>query len=231
MPYVVNEKQKGRICSLCNDRPAFSKGLCQICLSRERNRKKCESEGREYKPRNYDPKILSKLIEEVRSSGCTYDPIPPQPFNSSIHMEIVIDGNKCWIDKDDKHLLGDWTWRVNSDGYLVRKSLGKSYQLHRQVNQTPDGMITDHINGNKLDNRRCNLRSVTNQQNSFNRICRGEAKGVSHFKKNGKWRVQITFNQHNYHGGYFETEDQARRAYNDAARYLFGQFARLNNVD
>jgi len=67
----------------------------------------------------------------------------------------------------------------------------KKVYMHRVVNNTPDNLQTDHINHNQLDNRRINLRSVTNQQNAFNaslnKANTSGTKGVSWSKerKNG----------------------------------------------
>jgi hypothetical protein len=68
----------------------------------------------------------------------------------------------------------------------------------------------DHINGIRDDNRICNLRSVTSQQNQWNRIT---AKGYYWNKKNKKWRAQIKLDKKVIHLGYFITEEEARTAY------------------
>jgi hypothetical protein len=68
----------------------------------------------------------------------------------------------------------------------------------------------DHINGIRDDNRICNLRSVTNQQNSFNRK---KAKGYYWDKRDNKWVSQIVINYKKIHLGYSNTEEEAREAY------------------
>ena len=68
----------------------------------------------------------------------------------------------------------------------------------------------DHINGNRTDNRICNLRSVTNQQNSMNRI---KAKGYYWCEERNKWCSQITLNNKTINLGYFEKEEDARNTY------------------
>lgn len=77
------------------------------------------------------------------------------------------------VDACDYEFLRQWVWRVNSEGYVIRTVNidGKSYQrrIHRIIADAPDGVMVDHINGNKLDNRRCNLRYANTQQNSLNR--------------------------------------------------------------
>ena len=68
----------------------------------------------------------------------------------------------------------------------------------------------DHINGIRNDNRICNLRSVTNQQNHFNRT---KAKGYTWFKRDSKWMSKIKVNSKTIHLGYYNTEQEARNAY------------------
>jgi hypothetical protein len=68
----------------------------------------------------------------------------------------------------------------------------------------------DHINGIRDDNRICNLRPVTNQQNQWNQI---NAKGYYWYKRQNKWKSQIKFNKKTIGLGYFNTEEEARNAY------------------
>jgi len=108
-------------------------------------------------------------------------------------------------------------------------------RLHRIIMNCPKEMVVDHINGDTLDNRKCNLRVCTNAQNimnSFphkNKSC--EFKGVCFSKKYKKWQSQITFEKKNYFLGYFENKVDAAIVYNNAAIKYFGEFARLNEVN
>jgi len=68
----------------------------------------------------------------------------------------------------------------------------------------------DHINGIRHDNRICNLRSVTHQQNQWNRT---KAKGYCWFKRDNKWMSTISLNSKTIHLGLFDTEQEARNAY------------------
>jgi len=101
--------------------------------------------------------------------------------------------------------------------------------MHRLIMGNPQGMEVDHINGNGLDNRRCNLRVVTTSQNQANqhaRRGRSSFKGV--FKQRSRWRARIHVQQKGINLGSFLTEEEAARAYDAAALHYFGEHACLN---
>ncbi len=104
------------------------------------------------------------------------------------------------------------------------------YKLKRKLKHWEN---TDHINGNGLDNRRCNLRLCDQSKNGGNRKKQNKKtssiyKGVSWSKRCKKWRTQIKVNKKPRHIGYFESETKAGKAYDEAAIKYFGEFARLN---
>ena len=74
------------------------------------------------------------------------------------------------IDDADRPLVDGGWWRLNSNGYLIGydNDTGKPVLLHRAIMRPPKSLVVDHINGNKLDNRRSNLRIVTYRVNSLN---------------------------------------------------------------
>lgn len=96
--------------------------------------------------------------------------------------------------------------------------------------------IVDHINGDTLDNRKCNLRIATLSQNRANgrkiKPKSSKYKGVSMVpRKNGvKWEAYIFSNYVKTHLATCETEEQAARIYNRAAKKVWGEFARLNVI-
>lgn len=144
-------------------------------------------------------------------------------------------GKFALVDDEDYAEISKFKWH-SSHGYAQagKKVSGKwvMIYLHRVVNMTPAGMYTDHINGNKLDNRRGNLRTCTKSQNSMNRGAtkqnRNGIKGVSYISSRRKWGVQIEYGGKSKRIGYFDSSNEALLAYNIAAKKYHGEFARLN---
>lgn len=131
------------------------------------------------------------------------------------------------------------SWRLDSHGYAIKsiKENGKTknISLHHVVYKKPDkGMVIDHINRNKLDNRRENLREVSYSLNSANRSRRKSAKenrpypGVRRVKnrKTGKmydtWEVAIKFKGKFEYTGYFNNVDDAIKKRKKLEKQLYG---------
>ena len=98
----------------------------------------------------------------------------------------------------------------------------------------PVGFVVDHKNMNNLDDRKKNLRICTVSQNNCNKekASRNKSgyKGVLWCKWHKKWRSVIMFNGKASYLGYFVDKKDAAIAYNTAAKYLHGKFARLNKI-
>ena len=122
------------------------------------------------------------------------------------------------VDACDRQMLEAMgKWHVSDTGYCMKRKNKKLVRMHRIIMNPPDSMQVDHINGNRLDNRRCNLRIVTNQQNSWNRR---DPKGYSWHKKANKWMAHIKVSYKDIYLGLFDTEEEARQAYLDAKQEL-----------
>lgn len=148
------------------------------------------------------------------------------------HSEIVIGQSRILIDSQDVDLINKYTWGVVTNGYVYtqrRVGGGRKIRisLHRFLIGTPEGMDTDHINNNRLDNRRSNLRICTTSQNLMNR---GKLNGSNPYKgvdktKNGK---RFSARIQGKRIGTFQTAEEAAMAYNNRAKELFRDFAKLN---
>lgn len=150
--------------------------------------------------------------------------------------QIPLPNGDCTVvDDEDFDVLNRHKWSVTNKGYVVRagpRPKRRQILLHRVVNQTPDGLQTDHINGNKLDNRRCNLRSATNTTNQWNSKHAPRStnthgfKGARFDKRFNAYHSQITVNGKSHYLGYFKDPQSASKAYFAAAKRLHGEFAR-----
>lgn len=108
--------------------------------------------------------------------------------------------------------------------------------MHRIILGITDSkIIIDHIDHNGLNNQRHNLRICTYSQNACNRNpyrnTSSKYKGVTFYKKTGKWRSVIRYNKKTYSIGSFDTEIEAAIAYNKKAIVMFGNFAGLNIIE
>lgn len=96
------------------------------------------------------------------------------------------------IDIEDVDKINKYSWRLNEKGYVVTDIKGKKVRLHNLIlnRDTSDPKIVcDHINRNKLDNRKENLRIVTQKENNLNRNV--TAKHIYYHKTNNRWDVII----------------------------------------
>ena len=105
--------------------------------------------------------------------------------------------------------------------------------MHRRILNAQTGQEVDHANHNGLDNCRENIRLCTKNQNQWNqnkhqRRTSSRFKGVSWKGRNKKWCAQVQFNGKNIHLGLFTDDESAARVYDEAAKRLFGEFAKLN---
>jgi hypothetical protein len=140
-------------------------------------------------------------------------------------------GNFALIDDEDFELVSRWKWRVHTKGYATCTG---NRLMHRIIMRAQQGQQIDHINLDKLDNRKSNLRLCTNSQNHMNiKKYKGKTskyKGVYLDKSRGKWAADIKLNKKKIRLGRFPTEDSAGLASNVAAMKYFGPFALLNEV-
>lgn len=107
--------------------------------------------------------------------------------------------------------------------------------MHRLILNVTDAIVfVDHIDGNGLNNQRSNLRACSNAENLMNRPANKNNtsgfKGVILDKTNGKWIAQIMLKRKHIGLGSYSNKIDAAKAYNDAAKIYFGEFAYLNEI-
>lgn len=159
----------------------------------------------------------------------------PGPDESTMRIPMPLDDGSvifAIVDVEDAEAVSQRYWRPHvSEANLYAK--GGGVLLHRFIlGLPPHNPRVDHIDGDGLNNRRENLRLATPAQNSANMRARPGSlsgfKGVTWSKNAKRWRAKIRANGRHRHLGYFTSEEEAARAYDDAARELHGEFACVN---
>lgn len=144
------------------------------------------------------------------------------------------------VDDEDFERLNKYKWSASRTGdtfYAIRNNgYGKNQQrkmiiMHREIMDFPSSKI-DHHDRNGLNNQKENLRICNNSQNLCNSKLHKNSttgfRGVSFYKRTGKYRACICKNNNQHHLGYYITPEGAARSYNAAASKLHGEFAQLN---
>lgn len=151
-------------------------------------------------------------------------------------------GYDAIVDDEDYEELSGYKWqvsintkeRVYATRRIFKKGKGVTLGMHRHIMKPPKGMVVDHIDRNTLNNTRNNLRICTYGENGSNRIKAVKQKtsiykGVSKMK-NGQWWANIYHKKVRYDLGRYTTESNAAIAYNNKAKELHGEFAKLNVI-
>ena len=145
----------------------------------------------------------------------------------------LLSGNWATVSFSSYHKVEAYSW-TESKGYAVaRNADNKTIKMHRLVCGTPAGIGTDHINGDKLDNRDCNLRMATQQQNMQNKTAIHNLnslgiRGVSPAATPGKFVARISIKRKSIHLGTFDSLQGATDARRAAAQQYYGDFARFD---
>lgn len=142
-------------------------------------------------------------------------------------------GKTALVDAEDYAFLSQWQWWCNPKGYAIRSRSagGKNVKIymHREVMKAERGQEVDHINGDKADNRKANLRFCTHLQNCYNRTKIKNKLGYLGVFPNGNgFTANITLGKRIVRLGTYRTKEEAARKRDEAALRLHGKFARLN---
>jgi hypothetical protein len=150
-------------------------------------------------------------------------------------------GKYAIVSQEDFEAVNRHKWYVvtkdNQTFYAVRMIYinggKKQILMHREIMKPKAGFVVDHGDGDGLNNTRDNLSIVTAAENSYNkRKClnarSSKYKGVSRRKRDNRWIAIITFKGISINLGFFDDEIKAAKAYDEAAKELYREYAFLN---
>lgn len=155
-----------------------------------------------------DPKRLARIEGDVAY-------IPTWNTKQGITFNVIVDSSFAWLD--------GYLWHITTQGYVKAVIDGKGVPLHHVIiGKPPTGLVTDHINRNKLDNRAANLRHITQSQNVRNSSVRkGSASGVKGVTQDAyykDWIAAIYVSGSRIHLGRFKSLADAIKARKQAEK-------------
>lgn len=186
----------------------------------------------------YGHKMCEKHYDQVRAHGKTYiSKYDPRPHVANGDVALIplgaearqgyaiVDIADAWVDK--------YKWTV-ANGYPCTSINNKTARLPRVILEPKEGFHVNHINHDKLDNRRSNLRICLQGENNWNKSIRKNNrtgyKGVV-LSPAKTYISQIKFKGKVTYLGRHQKATDAARAYNEAAKKLYGEFAYLNTIN
>lgn len=200
-------------------------GICDICRIKDADTKRIASTNMEYCVKHYAQiNKYGKIFERTRFD--TNKIVNRDGFSEMILYDDH--GNEkavTKIDNDDIDRVSDSRWSLTG-GYVAN---GKNGLLHRFIFRCEDGLIIDHINRDKLDNRKSNLRLASVSENNMNRkLNKGNTSGYTGVSPNGKagaWKACIGVDKKPLHLGTFANIEDALITRLQAEKKYYGKFA------
>lgn len=187
----------------------------------------------------------------VKSCGCLHKEVASKTFSESKHRKkyntydlsngygigYTLDGMPFYFDLEDYDKIKDICWYISDKGYVVGHLLktNKSIKMHNLIIEHDKNSVIDHINTHmKNDNRKNNLRVITQQKNTMNRMKLSNntsgTTGVSFDKRKNKWVAYISYNKKRIHLGYFVLKEDAIKARKEAEEHYFREYSYDNSM-
>lgn len=195
--------------------------------------------------------IRADAIGKIKSCGCIQRKIVSEycKNNYKKYNEYDMDseeygigytskGEKFIFDKEDYNKIKKYCWHVGKNGYLCAQYDNKQYLMHRiimeeYIKSSKD--VVDHIQHNKLDNRKKYLRIVSYSENNMNKFklknnTSGNT-GISWAKEKQKWEVYIGINNKYIHLGRYDNYDDALNVRKEAEKKYFGKYSLDSSIN
>lgn len=134
--------------------------------------------------------------------------------NNTVHVTLR-DGEEMLCDIDDWEKMKIYTWRANKLGYAAASINRIQKRFHVQIMGKKNGYVIDHIDQNKLNNQRSNLRFLTKTGNAINsKISKNNTSGIKGVRKarSGRWVACLMLNGKNIYLGTYDTIEEAAEA-------------------
>jgi hypothetical protein len=176
------------------------------------------------------------MAEQIYISDEIKNKYDNSPFRIPLRNRAGIIIEYALVDEDDFEKVNKYKWSL-SNGYTYGKVNGKRILLHHFVFKNPEnGNVIDHINEDKLNEQKLNLREVSQSENNHNKSkntnidSTSKFKGVSWNKNENKWTSNCCYEKKTFPLGYFETEEEAAKAYDIFTFIKIGEKANNNNL-
>lgn len=145
-------------------------------------------------------------IKQVSELGYNNKKYNTYNLSGEYGIGYTLKGEEFYFDLEDYDKIKDYCWYLDKAKYILSSKKKKQIKFHRLILNINDKKIqVDHLNHNTNDNRKINLRTATNQQNSFNK----KAKGYVFDKKYKKWKARLHIDDKNINLGSYDTEEEA----------------------
>lgn len=163
---------------------------------------------------------------------------PNRPTPQEVDNELTIDSNGIlwWRKRKSGRFFNCPAGSNTAEGYLAVQINGTKYKAHTLAfvlyyGRWPEfGKVINHLNGDRKDNRKCNLQETSHQDNIRHRISTPEnntsgVRGVSWSKLHQKWRPKLVHNGKSYYNGLYDSIEKAALVYNElAAKFGHNEF-------